>query len=333
MDAIRKQPNRLVHEGLDGWLFLAGGENVVEGQPDLVAARLSIEAEAEWGRVLAARAERASARQIRLAHIVIPDKLSVYGAFAPSLQIASANASARRIERQARSVAGLLWIDLLGAMEAQRNNELLFWKTDTHWTPEGCLLAYAEICRTLELRPCSDLRQRDRNQASEFLDLGGKLSPPVAEAIEAYHFLQEARRTRANLIARLSDDPAMADLAHIGAHIRYENPTARNATRMMVFGDSFSGLGPNMLSAALAETVQRLDFIWSSNIDWKLVDRVRPQIVLVETAERFLWTPPRDDVDIRFSFPRSSRKIFSRWIAGAMAAGSWRMRMTSENSA
>ncbi len=45
----------------------------------------------------------------------------------------------------------------------------------------------------------------------------------------------------------------------------------------------------------LAETFRCVHFVWSAAIDWALVARLRPDIVLTESAERFMTRLPDDD--------------------------------------
>ena len=69
-----------------------------------------------------------------------------------------------------------------------------------------------------------------------------------------------------------------------------KNRAAPDGRRIMIFGDSFSygaGLGA-FLSAVFRETA----FFWSKDVLWDEVDRYRPDIVVWQTAERFLATVP-----------------------------------------
>lgn len=44
----------------------------------------------------------------------------------------------------------------------------------------------------------------------------------------------------------------------------------------------------------LAETYRDMHFVWSTNLDYDLIARIRPQIVITEIAERFMGTRPTD---------------------------------------
>ena len=93
---------------------------------------------------------------------------------------------------------------------------------------------------------------------------------------------------------------------------------------MLLFGDSYSSNNPHFLTGLLAETVSEVDFVWSTRIDWRHVAAVRPDILIYEIAERFMATPPRDDIDLRLlearQYIRAQRIRLARW---------WRARASS----
>ncbi|PPC86883.1 MAG: hypothetical protein CTY36_17710, partial [Methylocystis sp.] len=65
------------------------------------------------------------------------------------------------------------------------------------------------------------------------------------------------------------------------------------------FGDSFAGVGSDRLTAQLAETARELIFVWSANVDWRLVKRLKPDIVITEIAERYMALAPNDRFNLR----------------------------------
>ena len=80
-------------------------------------------------------------------------------------------------------------------------------------------------------------------------------------------------------------------------HLRNDSPDARPET-VLLFGDSFSEFRPHLLTAMLAETYRELHFVWSASLDFDLIGRFRPQIVISEIAERFMATLPGDGLQV-----------------------------------
>ena len=66
----------------------------------------------------------------------------------------------------------------------------------------------------------------------------------------------------------------------------------------MLFGDSYAHFTPIMLTIMLAETFREVHFVWSASIDWGYVERARPDLVIVEIAERFMLRVPDDTFDL-----------------------------------
>ena len=52
------------------------------------------------------------------------------------------------------------------------------------------------------------------------------------------------------------------------------------------------------LASLFAETISEVHFIWSPWIDYKYVEKEKPDFVLTELSERFLVKVPQDDSQI-----------------------------------
>ena len=161
-----------VHRGRDGWLFLTGGSNSVMDQYGRTLRRWwHLRA---WARLIEARAARAARLGIRSLTVIVPEKLSVYDHMTVDLPYDPARASTRVLARRlARSPA---YLDLLSPFRAARDGSVpLYLKTDTHWSLEGCALAYAQIMRAIAAVPPADIGIRPRFAHERLMDLGRKL--------------------------------------------------------------------------------------------------------------------------------------------------------------
>lgn len=291
-----------VHEGADGWLFLRAGSNFVTslyqreggGLPD---AKLAL-----WRRQIEARAERCRKWGVANAHIIVPDKLTIYGDYQSAPMVDPDLAPAIRLDEQMRASGALAhYVDLVGPMRTQRTSAQLFWQTDTHWTPAGCHLAYLLLCERLGLDPEPDLLARPHHTYPAQLDLGWRLEPPRWEDVTRYDYLQKARRVWINRVTRYLEDPAYQEEFHVCARARFANASARNDRSVLLIGDSYSRPSVDALTAMLAETVRSVEFVWSSAVDWNFVRWLRPDILIVQTAERFLARAPDDRTPLWWS--------------------------------
>lgn len=297
-----------VHQGLYGWLFLTGGSNDVLAQ---YQAESSFDAflRETWIQLLVRRKEQAVSRGMTYHHVLVPEKLSIYPEFvAPSLplDLSSAPCISLPAAMAAHPMSAMLehvYVDVRGVLRAARYRELVYWRTDTHWTPEGAFVAYQELCSRLGIAARLELRQRPAVEGDAMLDLGGQVQPRVLERAHFRDHLSHAVRVAANPVVEFKERNGLEDHPglHVGSHVRFENRDSRAADmRVLLFGDSFAESRPYLLTGLLAETVRRVDFVWSSQIDWNLVDQWRPDVILTELAERFHVMPPSDD---GFSLP------------------------------
>ncbi|NEU12081.1 hypothetical protein G3T14_08045 [Methylobacterium sp. BTF04] len=295
-DAALSHPD--VHIGTDGWLFLVGGSNAVLTQyrePGVARADLW-----RWRRILEARTFRCARLGARYVHVVAPEKLAIYDHALGDLALDAGRAPALRLERWlTASIARRAWIDLVRPFRAGSEGAALYRRTDTHWTFDGCYLAYREICRRLGVAPRDDIASRRTGVETTFSgDLGLKFTPPLTERAEPCLFESEARRIYANDLVTTFEAMGRGRDAHIGAHVVFRNPSPQADPRTLVlFGDSYAHHTPNpctgTLTPMLADTFREVHLLWSTSVDWGYVARVRPHFVVSEIAERFLVDVPQ----------------------------------------
>lgn len=288
--------NEIIHVGRDGWLFLVGGTNRVLSQYRL-SLRGWLRARA-WARLIKARTSRAQALGIRCIHTFVPEKLSIYDDRADGLRFDPAFSPARRLARRLLDVSG--YVDLVAPLRAARDgHQPLYRRTDSHWSYDGCLIAYRALMRACGAIPPPDIGERRRFDTDGIWDLGSKLPDPPRETVVNWAVQRDSRRIFANeLVLRYEAADRAQDL-HIGAHVIYQNPSPQADPRTLVlFGDSCAHHAPIFLSGLFAESFREFHFIWSANVDWAYVERIRPDILMIELAERFLTRIPDDRFDI-----------------------------------
>lgn len=314
----------MIHDGLDGWLFLTGGSNYVTTLYDRDVGNLPDKTLSAWRRLIERRQEKCAALGIGYAHVVIPDKLTIYGHKQAKALVDPDLAPSLRLQGMlAAGPAADSWIDLVTPMRAKRDIVDLYWKTDTHWTPEGCVFAYERICERLGLKFIRDPYAGPRKEFHARMDLGLKLEPERWEQVREYDFAGAARRVFVNKVGEILENPAFGSEIHLGSRSIFENEGARNPLRIMLFGDSYASQRANFLTGLLAATAQRVEFIWSSSLDWRHVEKCKPDILITEIAERFMTIVPRDRLVLRAlearQIFRARRRQFSRWLASKRA--------------
>ena len=288
-----------VHVGRDGWLFLTGGSNrVLEqfGWPGFPRRALW-----QWRTIIEARVRRCARLGATYAHAVAPEKLTVYHDAVDGLDCDPQRAPALRLRRWLTGSAGArAHVDLVGPLRAARWTAPLYRRTDSHWTHEGCVVAYRAILAHLGVAPRDDIEPRRVRETMRFSgDLATKLSPVRVEIAEGCRFESAARRVHTNGFLAHFEALGRPQDAHLGAHAVFRNDDPRaDPRRLVVFGDSYcqhSSMNPiATLTPLLADTFAEVHFLWSTGIDWDYLAEHRPHFVLAEIAERFMIDlPPR----------------------------------------
>jgi alginate O-acetyltransferase complex protein AlgJ len=301
-------PQPDVHIGRDGWLFLVGGRNRAVSlyrRNPLMWWRLR-----RWRRRIEERAARCERLGVAFVQTVAPEKLTILSHYATEPLVDVALSPALRLSAlMAQSPAASHYIDLVAPLRSAAGRGDVYLRTDSHWNYEGCLIAYWCICAALAAAPREDLAERPFQILDQAMDLGNKLTPQRTEPFRLYTIMHASRRTFVNELvtafnARGGRGPVTA------THAIYENDSPEaDSRRVLIFGDSYAHFDPVQLTAMLAETFREVYFVWSTSVDWRFVDEVRPDILICELAERYLRIVPNDRFDFRATVAARLRKM------------------------
>jgi hypothetical protein len=261
--------------GGDGQLFLAqGGHRVL----DVVTGRRPIDPGlyAAFDANITARHALCAAGGAAYLHVVFPDKQSVLRADYP---VADPISVADMVEERCAARAHLL---NLGHV-LRRQDVPPYKRTDTHLTDLGCAVAASAVAERLSgqahggfLDHVLTLPRTARMIAG---DLGGRLKPPVASS-ETFFEPDWTSRRFTNDIAAGND--GMADII--------VSPGAVHDRRLLWFGDSFGRGCLRYLSFFFRE----ITFLRTRYLHREMFEQIRPDIVVTQTAERYMATVSAD---------------------------------------
>ena len=273
--------------GSDGQLLLHGDSNnyvpQFQGEFPLPGDWLD-----DWRAVVARPRERAVAAGVKLAQVIVPEKMAITPAAYPlDLLIRGP----RPIELLLAACPGLDYpIDGFRA-----SAEPGFLVTDSHLSPAGGQIMFNAACRQLDLVPPAP-GEEDCCESLVLGDLGFRLDPLIIETATFPKPAAAIRITDENLPA------IIASGAHLGSYRVTENSRAPFAERLLVFGDSFSlpmapGL-PGGFGDRLARAFKTVHFCWAPfSWDDKLVAEVQPDVIIQEMGERGIHRVPSVTVD------------------------------------
>jgi alginate O-acetyltransferase complex protein AlgJ len=304
-----------VHKGRDGWLFLIGGSNSVSSLYDRESGLLGDKTVRKWADLIERRARRFEQMGIQYIHTHVPEKLTIYDdkLWDPPIVDWRLSPAVRLREMLKSSPHSDVYLDLVEPFRTAPDKDQLYFKTDSHWSGEGCYFAYRLLCERIGIAPEPDLLSRAHQSLDGVLDMGSKFDPPIYEPVKLYDFRMKTRRVFRNAIARYLETPEFGAQIHVGTHVRYFNPTPGAAKKkILIFGDSFSSQRGDALTAMLAETARDVEFVWSSNLDWTYIKRARPDVVIYEIVERFMTVLPKDNLNLRWHLLRQGLR--AKWL-------------------
>lgn len=284
-------PDGVAMVGSEGHLFLCGGSNdnlaMYRGELPLTHDWLE-----RWRALVAERQLDASRLNCATCLLVIPDKLAVYHDLFP--QDSMTSEASRPILRLLRE-AELPIIYPCGALCDARSQCETYLRTDSHLTAYGNRLIAGLTVEALGC-PATLLDEIPREEVPYVMsgDLGQHFRPPIVEI---------NRQLVAPSASKIVFDN-WSEVSSVGGHIGirrvFRRDDARDPRTIVVFGDSY-GFGDESyqgLSWFLAQIFREVHFVWLPfGWDPDYLERVGADLVVCQTAERFVGRVPRTRVD------------------------------------
>ena len=273
-------------------LFLVGGSNDVLRLFDPVGfdALVSV---VGWRERLAAREAFFRGLGVPWCLLLAPEKLSVLGEeVGPG-------------ERFVSAVGHSALVNPLGFLREQlAKGYAVYPRTDSRWTPLGALCAFQWAMPflgvTLDYSPYLDLAV---HRLFYHGDLWSSAHADMApDGFERLAVPSAITRVFANEIVLLKERLGLENEGglHTGSHTVFRNTAAQRPERLVLFGSSFSDhrVECSLLTFLAALFFREVHFVWSTDLDLGLIERVRPDLVLLEMPERFLPVCPGDGFDV-----------------------------------
>jgi alginate O-acetyltransferase complex protein AlgJ len=273
-------PQGVAVAGTDGFLFIGNGANRWESQyrGELTVDPSWLEA---WRRVLAGRQEKAAQAGVTLWNFIAPEKQVIYPDKRwPEGDVSGANRPVRQLLSHLGPEAQLIYPE--AELAAARERAPAFFRRNSHWTGSGCYAAAAPLVAALGAPAHWAQAQFAYRRVHEAHDL-------------SVHFMDPAPQEDAGWLALAGElvfDNRQFDKTgrHAGSRYEVRNPDAPDPRRLVIFGDSYAYDAG--LTALLAVVFQHVTFVWSKAVVWETVAEQAADLVVWESAERFLATVP-----------------------------------------
>jgi alginate O-acetyltransferase complex protein AlgJ len=273
-------PNRAAVTGVDGHMFVGDGANRWEAQfrGELTVPDAWLDG---WTRIFKARAGMASGLGVTLCNVVLPEKQVVHAeARWPEGDVTGERRPLKLLQPRLGPEAALFY----GAevLLPRKADSAVWFRRNSHWSASGCCLVTEALARRLDAQ--ADLAQVRYSYRVR----------PAQHDLTAHFFTKAPPEDAGFLDAGVEtffDNRLLQTTGrNTGASYGLRNPTAPDPRRVIVFGDSYSyDVG---FTFALIEIFAEVVFVWQKTIDWGLVTQHQSQVVVWESAERFLATLP-----------------------------------------
>ncbi len=323
---IGVSPTRKFVRGADDWIFQTdfralddhrGAHPLTHGQLDA------------WRRYLEARRDALRARGVEFLFVIAPHKSCLYPELVPDRFEVRGPTRAEELERYLEHASDVRILDARAALRAAKEDdatgEPLYFPLGTHWTGRGERVGYRVVAGELARRlPSFHALPDDAYAVAPIAGQGDSWAGRMY--LEG---LLPQRATACTLRAprakHLSDPTSNAPFT-----AEVDDPSL---PRALFFHDSYGV----PLRPLLAEGFSRLVGIWSGDLDWKLVEKEKPDVVIqLLTEQNFQRTipqsPAEEDRGARERrFDASARVLWrfdpARFPDGLVAEGKSRMRL------
>jgi alginate O-acetyltransferase complex protein AlgJ len=282
---LGESPSPRVVLGSDGWLFYAGNQVVEDysGQRPMPAADLDT-----WLRTLAERRAQLESRHTVYRFVVAPDKTTVYPEFLPA-SLRRGRTTLDQLVDALRQDLSRAFITLIPELRSAKSERLMYYRTDTHWTPAGLSVAATAIVTALG-RQATTSATVEQVANVKGGDLARMLNGPAAFAETIYRSTPRTLQNPDGVEAHMSwRDDSLGQMVQV---VTVTFTTAEGRGRVLMFGDSFG----REVAPYVASHFASLVFVSMHPDDASfaaVVTRVAPEVVLEERTERYLKYPPR----------------------------------------
>jgi hypothetical protein len=239
-----------------------------------------------WKTLLEMRSIWLSERQIHYCFFVVPNKICVYPEFLPSISL-SKNRTIMHLKNYLEEKSFVKIIYPLEELVKAKSEMDVYSKDDTHWNDFGAFIGYQKLCEGISKILDINLISRssvefietvsDLNELEDESDLGSKIGQIKPQRIRARLRSQKAKCAYNN------------KAFNRGNLMVFENRD-RTLPKAVIFRDSFSTL----LLPFLSESFSRLVAVWQPNLDYSIIEKEKPDIVISQQVERFLMKIPDD---------------------------------------
>lgn len=214
--------------------------------------------------------DRLLEKSINFRFVVVPEKDVVYPELSPNVN--GVPAAGRPVLALNNEVPDIIYP--LEALKAGREFFQTFHARNSHFNFYGGLIVADAVLHSLGY-----------DAVTEYTIKTDIVRWPDDLSMKWFEDLKTSRR----MVGRVYNEHEIRSSAsHVGRYLLLRNVHARDPGKLVIFGDSYSWNPDAGLCRFLSLVFQEVHFLWQKNIDWDLIEAIKPHTVVVQSAERFL---------------------------------------------
>ena len=282
---IGASPSKKVITGKAGWLYYAEEDMVAQYSGESLFEN---DEAAQWVQAMAARKSWLAERRIEFIIAVAPNKMTIYPEYLPDW-ITKVN-ERTRLDQLMSEIVQTPVIDLLDlrpGLLAAKNNQAVYYQTDSHWNDRGAFIGYESILKRIqhyfpEVAGVTPDMVRFSDIACKGLDLAKMLN--IADLTKEPYAYRPIFLMQNHVLStkHLSDS----------SYPMKVETSLRNLPRALIIRDSFT----IPMEPFLNETFSEIIYVARSSprFDTTLIERENPDIVIDIIVERGLPIMPHN---------------------------------------
>jgi alginate O-acetyltransferase complex protein AlgJ len=273
--------------GKDGWLFYTADKLMEQHTGADIFNPVDLE---NWVRQMEADRDWLARRGIAFYIVIAPDKNTIYPEKLPDYP----RGAITRLDQLAARLrsSDLEFVDPREEiLRVKSAGEMVYTRGDTHWSERGAFVAYQMLMDRIVKRFPSVVPLK----LSDFkVDYGAPAAADMAYELRLSDYLKySTERLTPTWKSHQTAPQATIFRPGWGWRITENKNDLSDRPRLLVFGDSFTDyvLGPTMLYETFRDPVFTHNN--GGTFNFNLVSEIKPDIVLVEFAERYLHLVPQ----------------------------------------
>lgn len=253
-----------------GFLFVRDGSNQWSKQlnADVIVDDITAHQARDYQLSLA---EKCADRAVDFRVVIYPEKDIIYPEFSPNVNgcVSKQRSVHKIITEEVRLVYPAPEI------VERKHSSLMFHRRNSHVSFYGGLVAANCVIRSMDV------------PMLQFEDILTELvNWPDDLSMKWVADFKTIRRRVSSVFERKTIYQPIA--GHVGTHVQTINDSAAINETVVIFGDSYSWNQDAGLVSFLSLRFRKVYFVWSKKVDWNLIEEIKPQHLILQSAERFL---------------------------------------------